>query len=76
MNKIFLSQLQEIKKDSVKFKKQIKKSKSNITKNDNNFFIDTENIFFDFSRNIINNKSLGNLLKLVETIDVKNNFEK
>ena len=76
MNKIFLSQLQEIKKDSVKFKKQIKKSKSNITKNDNNFFIDTENIFFDFSRNIINNKSLDNLLKLVETIDVKNNFEK
>ena len=76
MNKIFLSQLREIKKDSIKFKKEIKESKKNITKNNNNFFIDTENLFFDFSRNIINNKSLNNLVKLVEIIDVKNNFKK
>ena len=62
MNKIFLSQLREIKKDSNRFKKEIKVSKKNlIKKNNDNFSIDTENLFFDFSRNIIDDKSLRNL---------------
>ena len=76
MNKIFLSQLREIKKDSIRFKKEIKGSKKNFTKKNNNFSIDTENLFFDFSRNIIDDKSLNNLVKLAEIVDIKSNFKK
>ena len=76
MNKIFLSQLREIKKDSIRFKKEIKESKKNLIKNNNNFSIDTENLFFDFSRNIIDDKSLSNLVKLAEIVDIKSNFKK
>ena len=76
MNKIFLSQLREIKKDSIRFKKEIKDSKKNLIKKNDNFSIDTENLFFDFSRNIIDDKSLNNLVKLAEIVDIKSNFKK
>ena len=76
MNKTFLSQLKKIKADSVKYKKEIKEPKKTLTKKNSNFFIDTDNIFFDFSRNIINENSLKNLVKLADIIDIKNNFKK
>ena len=70
MNKIFLSQIEKIKKDSIRLSKTKKKSLNE------NFNIDTENIFFDYSRNIIDSKTVKNLTKLAELIDVKNNFKK
>ena len=72
MNKIFLEQIKKIQKDSVRCKKIKKNSKEQ----DSKFFIDTENIFFDYSRNLIDSKLISNLIKLAETIDVKNEFKK
>jgi|TARA_B100001059_G_scaffold191535_1_gene194706 glucose-6-phosphate isomerase len=73
MNKIFLSQIQKIKKDALRCTKASDKLKK---KNSREIFnIDTENIFFDYSRNIIDSKTIKNLTKLVEIIDVKGNFK-
>ena len=70
MNKIFLSQINKIKKDSIRCSKIKKKSLNE------NFNIDTENIFFDYSRNIIDSKTIKDLTKLAELIDVKDNFRR
>jgi len=70
MNKIFLSQINKIKKDSIRCSKIKKKSLNE------NFNIDTENIFFDYSRNIIDSKTIKDLTKLAELIDVKENFRR
>ena len=56
MNKIFSEQLKKIKKDTSRLKKLSK----NINEKQN-FCIETENIFFDYSRNIIDEKSVENL---------------
>ena len=71
MNKIFSEQLKKIKKDASRLKKLSK------NKNENqNFCIETENIFFDYSRNIIDEKSVENLLKLAHLIDIKKNYKR
>ena len=70
MNKIFLSQINKIKKDSIRCS-EIKKKSLN-----ENFIIDTENIFFDYSRNIIDSKTIKDLTKLAELIDIKDNFRR
>ena len=68
MNKIFSEQLKKIKKDTLRLKKFSKNIKEN-----QNYCIETENIFFDYSRNIIDEKSVENLLKLAYLIDIKKN---
>lgn len=72
MNKIFLSQIKKLKQDSIRCKKSSKKSQKQISK----FNVDTENIFFDFSRNIIDSKAFNNLVKLAESINIKEEFKK
>ena len=73
MKKIFLDQLKNIKKDSLRCKKNLLKNTS--FKNNNSFHIETDYIFFDFSRNIIDLKTLNNLSSLAEKLEVKNNFK-
>ena len=73
MKKIFLDQLKNIKKDSLRCKKNL--LKNTLFKNNNSFYIETDYIFFDFSRNIIDLKTLNNLSSLAEKLEVKNNFK-
>ena len=73
MKKVFLNQLKKINKDSLRCKKNI--LKKNLSSDNSSFLIETDNIFFDFSRNIIDQKTLFNLSSLAETLNVKNNFE-
>ena len=72
MNKIFLSQIKKLKQDSIRCKKLVNKSKKEISK----FTINTENIFFDYSRNLIDVKTIDNLIKLAEAINIKDEFKK
>ena len=72
MNKIFLSQIKKLKQDATRCKKSGKKSAKQVSK----FNIDTENIFFDYSRNLIDSKTLTNLIKLAESLDIQDKFKK
>ena len=67
MNKIFLSQIKKLKQDAARCKKSEKKSAKQVRK----FNIDTENIFFDYSRNIIDSKTVTNLVKLAESLELR-----
>ena len=71
MNKHFSEQIKKIKKDSVRLKKSSKKIEEN-----KNFYIETNNIYFDYSKNIIDKKSIKNLLDLANIADVRGNYKK
>ena len=71
MNKHFSEQIKKIKKDSVRLKKSSKKIEEN-----KNFYIETNNIYFDYSKNIIDKKSIKNLLDLANIADIRGNYKK
>ena len=71
MNKIFLEQTRKIKKETLRFKNSKK-----ALKNNKNFFLETDNLYFNYSRNIVDKKTLSELLKLANIIDIKNSYKK
>jgi len=73
MNKIFLSQIKNIKKDSIRCKKIFSSNSKNKKKER---YISTDNLLFDFSRNVIDDKTLKNLTNLASIIDIKAQFKK
>ena len=73
MNKIFLDQLQKLKKDSTRCKKKF--SNQRVDLKSDIFHIESEKIYLDYSRNILDQNTLANLTRLAKILNIKEKFK-
>ena len=73
MNKIFLDQLQKLKKDSTRCKKKF--SNQRVDLKSDIFHIESEKIYLDYSRNILDQNTLANLTRLAKILNIREKFK-
>ena len=73
MNKIFLDQLQKIKKDSTRCKKKF--SNQRVDLKSDIFHIESEKIYLDYSRNILDQNTFANLTRLAKILNIKKSLK-